>query len=488
MKNRFLYVLMLLTVVSASSFSQKKNDKRPNVILIMADDMGYEAVAANGCTEYETPNLDRIAADGINFSKCYSQPLCTPSRVKIMTGKYNMNNYEAFEYLPTQEYNFGNLMQDAGYKTCIVGKWQLNGAISKQAGSDDPKRPTKLGFDEFMLWHVTKDKKEKGGVPHGRFCQPLINTNGVTKSYSKEEYGPDLFYNYAKGFIKKNKDNPFFLYYPMVLTHSPFVPTPDSPEWKDLKTRTKSDTAYFADMVKYADKIVGKIEQDLKDNGIYENTIIIFTGDNGCHNDIYTDTKNGVVRGGKWYPISSGIHVPMIASWPAKGVKAKSNDLISFADFLPTFAEIVDKEVETDGKSFLWALEGREGERNESVLITYDPHWGKGEKIRCYFALDGKYKLYHDGEFFNYQKDPLEKKDLSKRKELTKEQQVAYAVLKKELEKVKDWRPSSEAKRIKRPTVKKVGEKKGEKKKLTPEQKEKKKAKKAARRAKLGIN
>ncbi len=123
-----LFTLFFIFTVAFSSCEQKEEYEQPNIILIMADDMGYECIGANGSTEYQTPNLDQLAAEGIRFEHCYSQPLCTPSRVKIMTGKFNFRNYKDFGYLnPNLKNIWKILLQDAGYATLIAGKWQLNG-------------------------------------------------------------------------------------------------------------------------------------------------------------------------------------------------------------------------------------------------------------------------------------------------------------------------------------------------------------------------
>lgn len=138
--------------------------KLPNIVLVMADDMGYECVGANGCIEYQTPHIDRLAASGIRFDNCYSQPLCTPSRVKIMTGQSNALNYVDFEYLRPGEKTFAHILKDAGYATCIAGKWQLNGIHHNYPGNDDDTRPVHFGFDSYCLWQLDKPGKKVNGM------------------------------------------------------------------------------------------------------------------------------------------------------------------------------------------------------------------------------------------------------------------------------------------------------------------------------------
>ena len=152
--SKLLFSLIFLFSVALSA------TKKPNVILIMIDDMGYECVGAYGGTSYETPEMDRLAKDGVKFTNCHSTPVCTTSRVQIMTGKYNFRNYEAFGYLKNGETTFGNLMQQAGYKTMIAGKWQLNGIHNRQERGKDPAKVNEFGFDEYCLWQVTMKKQQ----------------------------------------------------------------------------------------------------------------------------------------------------------------------------------------------------------------------------------------------------------------------------------------------------------------------------------------
>ena len=134
---------------------------QPNIILIMADDIGWECFSDYGGEDYKTPHLDSMAAQGVRFENCYSTPICTTSRVKLMTGRYNFRNYTHFGYLHPQEKTFGQMLKQAGYKTAIAGKWQLNGLYHKAPGHLDSSRPIKAGFDEYCLWQVTKGKKAR---------------------------------------------------------------------------------------------------------------------------------------------------------------------------------------------------------------------------------------------------------------------------------------------------------------------------------------
>ena len=395
-------ILLFSIFVISISCSQKEN--KPNIILIMADDMGYECLSINGATEYETPNLDKMGRTGMRFTNVYSQPLCTPSRVKIMTGKYNYRNYEYFGYLNPNQKTFGNLMKDAGYKTCIAGKWQLNGLSFELPGKDDTSRPNHFGFDEHCLWQLHRPRKDGE-----RYADPLIFRNGRKVEGNEESYGPDIFANFICDFIDKNKDESFFIYYPMVLVHDPFVPTPDSPEWKSEETRNQKNTKYFKDMMAYTDKVIGQIQQKLKEHSIDKNTLIIFTADNGTHKSIITQTVDGPYVGGKSFTTQRGIHVPFVASWPQRIKNPGDYDgVIDFSDFYPTIAEIVDVDVTNenlDGISFLKVFDGNIAEKKSTTLIHYDPEWGNASKNRNRFSMTNQYKLYQDGRFIRFTDD-----------------------------------------------------------------------------------
>ena len=398
----------------------------------MADDIGFEALSVNGSLSYNTPFLDSLASNGINFTKAFSQPLCTPSRVKLMTGKYNYRNYEHFTFLNSNQKTFGNLFKDNGYKTAIVGKWQLNGLqineVEKHIAQDN-ERPYKFGFDEYSLWQLTKLRAEGE-----RFANPLIEQNGKVLERDINAYGPDIVSDYAVNFIRENKDQPFFIYYPMLLVHDPFVPTPDSPEWNSLDTRSKSNRKFFKDMVAYMDKIVGKIITELKSQGVYENTLILFIGDNGTSSRLTTNTSKGQIRGAKGNTITHGIHVPMIASWPSMiNNSRKYSGLINFNDFYATFSDILGVVDDSDGTSMMDIFIGENIKNREIATIYYDPMWSDNvSKYRSVFTQDNRYKLYKDGRFYDIENDVLETSPL-KEEDLTKGQKNIKNKLSKNL-------------------------------------------------------
>lgn len=426
-------LLLFFLFLQLISNAQKNPSTRPNIILIMNDDMGYECLSCNGSTSYNTPVLDELAKKGMRFTHCFSQPLCTPSRVKIMTGKYNYKNYIDFGYLDPTQKTFGNILQDAGYKTLVAGKWQLNGVNTKEKDNQDVNRPYQFGFDEYCLWWFTSKSS--------RYANPGIVVNTKELVTTIDDYGPDIISDYITGFMEKNQDNPFFIYYPMVLVHSPFQPTPDSPEWASLETRTETDNRYFKDMVEYTDKIVDKITGKLKELGLEENTILIFTGDNGTNVNVVSQTVDGPYKGGKGTLYDNGNHVPLIINWPAGGVKNSTNpELVEFSDFLPTFAETVNAKIpgDIDGKSFYKLIANKDYNPRESVFIHYYPNPQTVSKRSGCFARTVEYKLYSTGQFFDMKNDKWEKSPMDINS-LNENQKVVYNKLKAELENKPIW-------------------------------------------------
>ncbi|MDD4873285.1 MAG: sulfatase-like hydrolase/transferase, partial [Kiritimatiellae bacterium] len=352
-RRNFLKVLGASGIVMASSrrMVAANVQSKPNIILILADDLGYETIGANGGTSCKTPVLDKLAATGARFTHCYSQPLCTPTRVQIMTGVYNVRNYTDFGEIDPKCVTFANILKQSGYTTCITGKWQLGHNL---------ELPKKFGFDENCLWQHTRRPP--------RYANPGLETNGVEKDYSNGEYGPDLVSDYALDFIARRKDGPFFLYYPMMLTHAPFQPTPDSPDWnpKAIGENVNKNPKHFADMVAYMDKLIGKLIANLEALGIRDNTLLLFVGDNGTQRGNVSSMGDRKVIGGKGLPTDAGMHVPLIVNWPGKAATGKvSHDLVDSTDFLPTICEAagvpVPAELKIDGRSFLPQVRGEKG-------------------------------------------------------------------------------------------------------------------------------
>jgi arylsulfatase A-like enzyme len=406
-----------------------------NILLIMADDIGIEAFGCYGGESYATPRIDQLAAEGIRFSHAYSQPLCTPTRVQIMTGKYNHRNWEAFGILPQGERTFGHIMSGFGYDTLISGKWQLTSYDPPDFPNADRRRntgmhPRDAGFDEYLLFHSehTEDKGSRYANPTYMLNDKLITEQGT--------YGEDTNTDYILDFMARNRDENMFVYYPMALPHWPANPTPHSEAWADPSRRLENDQAFFPDMVEYMDTLIGKLMDGLEELGLRDDTLIIFYSDNG------TDKKNSSVMNGvkidgqKSYPVQAGVRVPLVASWP-KGMPQGivSRDLVDSSDFLPTLVELAGHQAPAewgfDGQSFAAQLRGHaHPSPRESVFVWYDPRPGddKAHLDRAVFALDHNYKLYDDGRLMEIDDIlPLETELVTTK--LSREAQAAHAKL-----------------------------------------------------------
>lgn len=397
----FAIVLACLAACNSETGSGEATEK-PNIILIMADDLGYETIGANGGSSYLTPYLDQLASDGMRFEHCYAQPLCTPTRVQLMTGIYNVRNYVRFGLLEKNQTTLGHLFQKAGYATCIVGKWQLG---------KDPSSPQHAGFDTHCLWQVGGGRIDSTGKDT-RFSKPVLEIDGKLLTYGDTDYGPDIVCQYGLDFIEKSHENgkPFLLYYPMILTHCPFSPTPASPEWNsgDSTTMTyKGEAHYFEDMVAYMDHLVGEIASKLQELGIQNNTLLIFTGDNGTDVPVVSMMNDRKIAGAKGKSTDAGTRVPLIVHWPDVIQSNSTNtNLIDFSDFLPTLceaAEISTDSLDLDGRSFLPQLQGEKGTPREWIYSWYSRN-GEVGKARV-FARNHRYKLYDTGEFYEVPAD-----------------------------------------------------------------------------------
>ncbi len=373
---KFTSTLTTLAALLSGAFTAQANDQ-PNIILIMADDMGYEALSSNGSESCKSPNLDKLAAKGVRFTNCFSNPICTPSRVKLMTGQYNVRNYVKFGWLDREQTTFAHQLKAAGYATAIAGKWQLG---------RDKDSPQHFGFEQSCLWQHTRSGRsnEDGKNIDRRFVNPQLEFNGVEKDFTNGEYGPQVCTDFICDFIDKNKKKPFLVYYPMILTHCPFDPTPDSTDWDPKRlgsTTYKGDRndpqRHFRDMVAYADKAVGQIVAQLEKSGVRDNTLIIFTGDNGTDTPIVTPWNGKKVVGGKGTMSDTGTRVPLIVNWPAGIRKAGRvvDDLVEFTDVFPTICEVttakLPKNHPGDGASIVPVLRNPAGARKKDWIYIW---------------------------------------------------------------------------------------------------------------------
>ena len=404
---------------------------KPNLILIMADDLGFETIGANGGTSYRTPVLDKLATTGARFTHCYAQPLCTPTRAQLMTGLSNVRNYITFGNMDPHAVTFANLLKPAGYATCIAGKWQLG---------RDLELPKKYGFDEYCLWqHMRRPP---------RYANPGLEINGVEKDYTNGEYGPDLVNAYVLDFITRKKADPFLIYYPMMLTHDPYQPTPDSKDWdpKAIGEGVNRNEKHFGEMVEYMDKLIGKVVAKLDALGLRDNTLILFLGDNGTGRGVRSMMGDRVVIGGKGSTTAAGMHVPLIANWPGRVVAGGvCSDLVDSTDFLPTLLEAagvkLPGDLKLDGRSFFPQLCGSKGRPRDWLYAWYSPRQNADLTARE-FTYDQRFKLYRSGNFFDLSQDAGEQRPLAVAS-LEGEAAVAAKKLQAALAQFKNSRPAS---------------------------------------------
>ncbi len=373
MKHLLTILLMAASIVCSAA-------DKPNIVFILADDLGLDGLSCYGGEHIKTPNLDALAANGMRFSSCYANPLCGPSRCTLMTGRYvfrtgGRTNQSAGRPSPKDEVCIANVMKQAGYATCQVGKWRQMGAT-----------PADWGFDEYVT----------DPTAGGWYWQKSYFKNGKDVKLDKEIYYEDMIFDYAVDFIKRHKDKPFFLYYPMHLIHGPILRTPDS---------KPGTTDYYNDNIAYMDKQVGRLVAELERLKLRENTLILFAGDNGTARfGADTSTLNGrKINGQKGTMLEGGSRVPLIANWPGTTPRGKLNhDLIDFTDMFATFAELggakLPEGVKIDSHSFAAQLRGEKGAPREWCFVQLGNHW---------YARNARWKLTESGALFDLKDAPF---------------------------------------------------------------------------------
>lgn len=376
------------TACMTASGQRVKPASRPNIVFVLSDDYGLDGVGCYGSDRHKgrTPNLDVLARGGIRFERCYSTPLCGPTRCQIMTGRYpfrtgGLTNPTAGRPVPQDEYPLARILKEAGYATCHVGKWRQMGAT-----------PADWGFDEYIT----------DPTAGGWYWQKSYTKNGQLVESEKEIYYPDVTHDFAVDFIRKHASTgsspvkPFFLYYASHLVHAPILRTPDS------KPGEENRETLYNDNVAYLDKQVGALVAELDRLKLRENTLIVFSGDNGTAGQ--SGTINGrQINGHKGTMLEGGARVPLIANW--KGVAPAGRvlkDLVDFSDLLPTFAEVtgakVPGNVAYDGRSFAPQLRGEKGKPREWIFVQLGRNW---------YVRDDGWKLNQAGELFDMKDSPF---------------------------------------------------------------------------------
>jgi arylsulfatase A len=404
MKN-FMREIGMLTCLLAGlllSCNTSNVHQRPNILLIMADDVGTEVLGCYGGTSYNTPNLDRLAETGLKFTNCYSTPKCAPSRVKIMTGRYQFRTTEKWGHIPPNENTFGHVLQSAGYATAIAGKWQMI-LLGK-----DPSHVQKMGFEQSCVfgWHEGP-----------RYHDPYIWQNGKLQLNTAGLYGPDVYCDFLIDFIRKNRDKSFLAYYPMTTAHDISNDLTSPPP-----TAPNGRYQTYKELIDVMDYQIGRLIAVLDELDIREKTIILFTTDNGTPKSFITRFENGhyikepiiskrgneTVIGGKGELTDAGTHVPLIVNWKGTTPPGKiCDDLIDFSDFMPTLAEFAQaklpENVVIDGKSFAPQMQGKKGNPREWIFNQFE-----GDA----WVRTKEWKLYRSGNLFDMESDPLEQSPL----------------------------------------------------------------------------
>ncbi len=431
---------------------------KPNVVLILIDDLSHYGVTAYGANrlseergafegvEFSTPRIDRLAADGLRCDNAHAYPLCEPSRIALMTGQYNSRNFLAPKALHASQVTFSDVFKKAGYATGVFGKWKQTRGTREVAAAD---YLYEFGWDEFCCFDVIDERQ--------RYINPYLVVNGEVQNYANRTdldphtgrrwYGPDICNRHALDFIDRHRDEPFFLYYPMILVHDEHKPTPDTeprevfdnfPEKACYKPGCGGDDRrYFPDMLAYMDKLIGRVVDKLEQHNLRDDTLIVVMGDNGTKEPFTHLLPDGSsYPGGKGGNKDNGTHVPLIVSWPSKipdspkqattaNQAGDSNacrtyeGLIDIVDIYPTLAEAAGVTLPpseaVDGISFWPQVIGAPGEPRQAIYTWYNANGTINDLSKVLrYAFDKEFKRYAphanypEGRFFDLRSDPLE--------------------------------------------------------------------------------
>lgn len=404
-RRRFLEAGFLGSALALLPRSLLAQRDRPNIVFIFIDDLGAEALGCYGGLSYETPRIDALASAGLRFDNCYASPLCTPSRVTTLTGRYPFRSGMGAQITPEPDKmldpripTFATFLRDAGYRTAVSGKWQL-------ARLDlHPDHPQRCGFDESFCWLWSH------GGPQGarRYWGAEIVENGRSRPSKAEEYGPDLYSEFLIDFMERHRNESFLAYYPMTLVHIPVLPTPDEGmmawlaefgEVAQLMRHSVVDRVFgdwwFTAMVAYADKLVGRVIDALDRLRLRERTFVILSADNGTPVGFKSRLGDRVIPGGKDTLTEAGTRVPLIASWPGRVEAGVATDLVDLSDMFPTFAELSGSPgpvPEVDGISFAPRLLKGQPSRRRCAFAELDKQW---------FVRDRRWRLHDDGRLYD---------------------------------------------------------------------------------------
>ncbi|MCO8121716.1 sulfatase-like hydrolase/transferase [Stieleria sp. TO1_6] len=327
-----------------------------NILLLLADDLGYETLGCYGSRDFQTPHLDRLASQGMRFSRAYTSPVCTPSRMSLYTGTYvSRHGYD--DVLPVhlgtrQAVDFrsgfttlAQVLRQGGYRTSVTGKWQL------AALEFHPQHCRDAGFDSWCVWQIWRD-----GGKTTRYWNPCFNHDGMIRPDIAERFGPDVLADYVIDQMESAvaAGRPFYIHHNMLLPHLPIVATPDQ--------RRSGQPGSLEHMIGYMDSLCGRIIQAVDRLGIADQTCVIFMGDNGTDTRRKRQTDAGTVVGGKRDLNDAGTHIPLIVRHPGRiAAGAVVDDLVEMSDWFPTLCDYVNvplpADLALDGVSFASRLE-----------------------------------------------------------------------------------------------------------------------------------
>ena len=445
MNCRIILTLIIFGLGSSQCRTPAPNQQLPNVIFILADDLGYGDLSCYGQTKFSTPNIDRLATTGLIFTQHYSgSTVCAPSRSALLTGLHTGHTFvrgnkevdpEGQYPLPDSAFTIVKLFKSKGYTTGIFGKWGLGFPGS----SGDP---LKQGFDNFMGYNCQR-LAHNYYPPHLRHNKERIT---ITENEGAKNgvYAPDVIQQHALEFIDANQSRPFFLFLPTVLPHAELA-APENymtklrgqfEEGVPYKGSEPSDKNYkagpyssqpeprtaFAAMINVLDDHVGQIVEKLKALNIYNNTIIVFTSDNGPHREGGADPdffdSNGILKGYKRDLYEGGIRVPLIVHWPGKVKPGKTDHVSAFWDFMPTFCQLIKASPPvTDGISFAPTLLGLQAQQQKHPYLYWEFHELGGKqavrKGRWKGILLNVEEESATGELYDLENDPAEQHNLA---------------------------------------------------------------------------
>ncbi len=384
--------LVCLMVVALAMFGEVSAAEisKPNIIFVLADDLGIDGVGCYGSDKHKTPNIDKLAKSGTRFETCYAAPLCGPSRCLLMTGRYAFRTGGLLNQswrrqgpgaVSANEHPVAKLLKQGGYATGMGGKW-------RQVG----ETPRDWGFDEYIT----------DPTAGGWYWQTKHLKNGEEITVPEGTYAPDVVHKFAVDFLQRHKEKPFFFYYSMHHVHGPILKTSD--------TEKNGKETLYEDNIAYMDKQVGAVVEEVEKLGLREKTLIIFSADNGTALTYPSTIGGKMINGKKASMLEGGSRVPFIASWPGTTpAGAVLKDIVSFADPHATFAELAGVKLpegfKFDGQSIAAQLRGKSGQPRSWAYVQLGQRW---------FVREQGFKMNEKGELFDMSAAPFEEKLVAK--------------------------------------------------------------------------